>query len=106
LSPGRHESPESGVSVRELRAVALEYPFTDTPDSLRGEVGPVDRLCHWLNDATWSSSAARTEGCLPLACLSEHLADPMWAGGFASQVLRRFGVNTLLRAQRAGGSPS
>ena len=71
LTNGKYK-PDGQVCVRELRAVALELPWSDHPD---GDVAsPTDRACQVLNDAKWSSDESRTKHCLPLELLSEATA--------------------------------
>ena len=73
LKAGVHQA-NSECCVRELRACALGLAWTDQPDG----GSPTDIATQRLNDAGWSSDAARTRACLPLALLSEADAHPLW----------------------------
>ena len=83
LKAGKHN--ENGeCCVRELRACALEIPWTDSPDNNSA----TDKACQRINDATWSSDAVRTEHCLPLALLTESEAAPGWVKNYAERTIR------------------
>jgi len=83
LKVGKHN--ENGeCCVRELRACALEIPWTDSPDNNSA----TDKSCQRLNDARWSSDAVRTEHCLPLALLTESEAAPGWVKNYAERTIR------------------
>jgi hypothetical protein len=94
LRAGKHDKGACKVCVRELRCLALELPeWTDLPD---GD-SPTDRACQVLNDAGWSSDAARTKACLPLALLTESEAAEGWTRQYLLRVIREI-LPTALRA--------
>ena len=97
LKSGKHSAPNGKceVCVRELRCLALGLPWSDHPD---GEsASPTDKACQRLNDANWSSDAARTEACLPLALLSEETAANGWVDRYIDRTIREI-VPIALRA--------
>lgn len=93
LRSGGHTAPPNDsaksckMCVRELRALACGLDWNDHPDS--AETSPTDRACQILNDADWSSDAARTQACLPLALLSEATAPAEWTKTYAEQTIRQ-----------------
>lgn len=92
LRAGKHSSSGDGkCCTRELRSAALGLPWSDHPDNPNWRMGPstTDIACHRLNDAAWSSDAARTKGCLPLALLSEETAKPGWSDRYREQMIRQ-----------------
>jgi hypothetical protein len=98
LRAGKHDKGACKVCVRELRCLALELPeWTDLPD---GD-SPTDRACQVLNDAGWSSDAARTKACLPLALLTESEAAEGWEQQYLLRVIREI-LPTALRAAGLG----
>jgi hypothetical protein len=96
LRAGKHAKDDCKVCVRELRCLALELPeWTDSPDGN----SPTDRACQVLNDADWSSDAARTKACLPLALLTESEATEGWEQQYVLRTIREI----LPIALRAAG---
>lgn len=86
LTSGKHHE-DGEACVRELRACALDLPWSDHPDG--DAASPTDAACQVLNDAPWSSDEARTEGCLPLALLSEAEAAPGWVARYFELTIRQ-----------------
>jgi hypothetical protein len=85
LHSGQHAKGVCKVCVRELRCLALDLPkWTDLPDGN----SPTDRACQVLNDADWSSDAARTKACLPLALLTESEAAEGWEQQYVLRTIR------------------
>jgi hypothetical protein len=92
LLSGSHAKPngecgECKVCVRELRCLALDLPWSDHPDD-DTKPSPTDEACQRLNDSRWSSDAARTEACLPLALLSEETAAKGWVKRYVDRTIR------------------
>lgn len=75
------------MCVRELRAVACGFEWTDTPDGK--DFCMTDLICQGINDGPWSNYEARTSGAIVLALLSEHTAPEGWFDAFHKSVVQQ-----------------
>ena len=99
LTSGAHGDCTDGVCAREARALAMRdlgllSVISDHPDGEKSS--PTDRAGRLLNDAPWSSVAARTAGCRVLCDLTEAEAVPWWVDHYSLSTIRIL-LSALLR---------
>jgi hypothetical protein len=97
LKSGTHQEG-CEVCVRELRAIALNLPWSDHPDG--DSPSATDLACQRLNDSCWSSDEVRTKWCLPLALLSERTAKPRWVKDYILRTIRTNTANAFRHAAK------
>ena len=101
LTSGAHGDCTDGVCAREARALAMRdlgllSVISDHPDGEKSS--PTDRAAQGLNDAPWSSVAARTAGCRVLCDLTEAEAVPWWVDHYSLSTIRTLLPALLRRA--------
>ena len=77
-------TPTGRISLSKRALASVRDDWTDSPEGSH-----TDRACQILNDAAWSSDAARTAGCKPLVLLREADAVEGWAAIYAEATIRR-----------------